>query len=315
MLVFYGVQVFVYHATTRIFRILFGYSSRDLGRFPVNKKVRKLRSRNKVAEISWKTNHLTDEFRQFQESSEMERKFPVRNFGLPRKVVLFSRNPEKCCSTSVVWKFREINLVRHFMLILSFVPRPSHARFSKWWLVRRRSRLGHVTQYMQKILEIFYHILKLEKALGTRLRLSCSRHMRPYLETFSTTSSRFGNSFPFHVFLFSVYTYFLEVFLTDSLIAMTLTAINWCCRGRFEIFYSKKKPCIYFISVQATVFPQRDGSAIVQHTSSHGKGRHWRMRVYVLLQPLLFQWFPVLLDGTSIRYDYYWWEGYYHHSM
>ena len=108
-----------------------------------------------------------------------------------------------------------------------------------------------------KNLENFITFWKLEKALGTRLRSSCSRHMRPYLETFSTKSSRFRNSFPFRVFLFSVYTYFLEVFLTDSHIAMTLTAINWCCRGRFEIFYSKKKTLHIFYFSASNCFPPK----------------------------------------------------------
>ena len=48
------------------------------------------------------------------------------------------------------------------MLILNLVPRAfnSHARFSKWWLVRPWSSLGHVVHYLQKNLGDFYHILR-----------------------------------------------------------------------------------------------------------------------------------------------------------
>lgn len=94
----------------------------------------------------------------------MEWKFPVRNFGLPRKVVLFSRNPEKSCSTGFVtgslWEFNLVSKTEKGTLCLFSTSSPGplipmHDFQSHGWLVVRRpwSRLGQVVQYLHKSLE------------------------------------------------------------------------------------------------------------------------------------------------------------------
>ena len=122
------------------------------GAFCSTKKSENFENRNKCCGNFLKSEPFNRKFRQFLEESQMEGKYLMRNFDIPRKVVLFSRNPGKCCSTGIVTgNFREFNDVSKtekdtLCSLSTSSPGPSPRRFSKWRLVGRRpwSRLGHV---------------------------------------------------------------------------------------------------------------------------------------------------------------------------